>query len=141
MVMNMDEAIQIRRVTVLPVDQLIDLYQDLGWWTESHYQRASIPQLIKGSFCFFAAFHEDQLVGIGRVLSDGVSDAYLHEIGVRSTYRRRGIGRELVRRLTDYCIEKDLEWIGLVATPENEEWYRQCGFERLTGYHPMLLNR
>lgn len=134
----MDETIQIRQVTVLPVDQLIGLYQDLGWWTESRYQRASIPKLITGSFCFFAAFHGDRLVGIGRVLSDGVSDAYLHEIGVHSNYRRRGIGKELVWRLTAYCMEKDLEWIGLIATPENEEWYRKCGYERLTGYHPML---
>jgi GNAT superfamily N-acetyltransferase len=38
-------------------------------------------------------------VANGRILSDGVCNAYLVDIWTASTHRRQGIGREVVNRL------------------------------------------
>jgi len=132
--------VEIRRVTELPTDQVVELYQEFGWWKESVANRQSIPKLIKGSFCFYAAFDGDRLVGMGRVLSDGVSDGLIHDVIVRSEYRGRGIGRELVRRLTQHCRDKKLEWIALIAAPETEGFYQELGFRALHNHHAMLLD-
>jgi GNAT superfamily N-acetyltransferase len=45
-----------------------------------------------------SAWHDNQLVGAARILSDGYFTAALAEIIVDPDYRRRGLGRELMNR-------------------------------------------
>jgi GNAT superfamily N-acetyltransferase len=45
------------------------------------------------------AWHDDQVVGTARLLADGVCNAYLIDVWTQSVRRRRGIGREMVKRL------------------------------------------
>jgi ribosomal protein S18 acetylase RimI-like enzyme len=53
-------------------------------------------------------------------------------------FRGRGIGREIIRRLTDRCVAAGLSWIGLVAEPGTQNFYQSLGFQPLTGFQPML---
>jgi predicted GNAT family acetyltransferase len=43
----------------------------------------------------------DRLVGMARVLSDGVCNAYLVDVWTQSGYRRQGIARAMVQLLVD----------------------------------------
>lgn len=126
-------------VQAFAADALIELYQIGGWWHEHPNSRKNLPALIKGSFCFLVATHGDKLIGMGRVLSDGASDGYIQDIIVRPEYRGRGIGQELVKRLRDYCIEHDLEWIGLVAEKGTVPFYQRFGFTPIPEDTFMLL--
>ncbi len=45
------------------------------------------------------AFDETRTVGIARLLSDGVCNAYLLDVWTASSHRRQGIASEMVRRL------------------------------------------
>jgi spermidine synthase len=81
------------------------------------------------------------MVGMARVLSDGASDAYIQDVTVLGTYRRRGIGRRLVAELIAYLKEKKIGWIGLIAEPGSEPLYRRMGFEPLAGHTPMRHRR
>jgi ribosomal protein S18 acetylase RimI-like enzyme len=75
---------------------------------------------------------------MGRVISDGASDGYIQDVVVLPEFRGRGIGREIIRRLTDRCVAAGLTWIGLVAEPNTQEFYEALGFQPLTGFQPML---
>lgn len=137
MVSHEIQFVQIRQFDAEP---LIALYQEAGWWTESPKARADIPALIRGSFCFIAAMDGAQLIGMGRVISDGVSDAYIHDVFVTDSHRQRGIGREIVRQLTAFCLKEGLEWVGLSAEPGTVSFYEALGFDRLENYQTMRLN-
>jgi ribosomal protein S18 acetylase RimI-like enzyme len=122
-----------------PTDAIVELYQAGGWWREDPAWRAAVPAMIRGSFCFLLAREPGgRIVGMGRVLSDGVSDAYIQDVVVLEAYRGRGIGRELVRRLAERCLEARISWIGLVAEPGTQAFYEPLGFRALAGYVPML---
>jgi ribosomal protein S18 acetylase RimI-like enzyme len=54
----------------------------------------------ENSYAVIFALAGDRIVGNGRLLSDGVCNAYLVDIWTANSHRRRGIGSELVRRLT-----------------------------------------
>src|SRR5215831_67573 len=43
----------------------------------------------------------DRVVGMARLLSDGVCNAYLVDVWTASSHRRQGIASELMRRLID----------------------------------------
>jgi ribosomal protein S18 acetylase RimI-like enzyme len=136
------ESIEFEVLTAAPVEAIVELYKAGGWWEESPEWRAIIPQMIRGSFCFMVARAPDgRLVGMGRAISDGVSDAYIQDVVVLPEYRKRGLGRELISRLTGYCRDHRIGWIGLIAEPGTEPFYRSLGFGPLEGYRPMLYGR
>jgi aralkylamine N-acetyltransferase len=129
----------VANATSIPTEAVVELYRAGGWWEESPAARAIVPQMIRGSFCFLVAREPDgRIVGMGRAISDGVSDAYIQDVVVRRELRGRGIGAEIVRRLTARCQEAGLAWIGLIAEPETQEFYRPLGFAPMVGYQPML---
>lgn len=134
-------AIEYAVVTEAPVEAIVELYRAGGWWRESPEWRAAIPPMIRGSFCFLLAREGDRIVGMGRAISDGVSDAYIQDVVVLPAYRRRGIGRELVRRLTVYCVERRIGWVGLVAEPGTRAFYESLGYGALEGFQPMLYGQ
>jgi len=47
------------------------------------------------------ATHGSRIIGMGRAISDRVSDAYIQDVTVHSDYRGRGIGKAIVRKLLE----------------------------------------
>ncbi len=76
-------------------------------------------------------------IGMGRIISDGVSDAYLQDIIVLPKWREKGIGTAIMKKLMSICIEAGIGWIGVIAAPETEFFYRRFGFAKMNGYTPM----
>ncbi len=129
-------------VSSAPVEDIVELYRSAGWWRESAEARGIIPLMIKGSFCFMIARSvEGKIVGMGRVISDGFSDAYIQDVVVLNTNREQGIGRELVKRLTQYCLARRIGWIGLIAEPGTYSFYEALGYNPLVDYQPMLYGK
>jgi GNAT superfamily N-acetyltransferase len=65
-----------------------------------------------------------EYVGNGRLLSDGVCNAYLVDLWTAASHRRRGIGSELVRRLAATVPGQHL---GLF-TDDMQAFYASLGF-------------
>ena len=134
--------IEFEVVKTAPVEEIVALYESAGWWQESDEARAVIPPMIQGSYCFMIARTvAGEIVGMGRVISDGHSDAYIQDVVVLKDFRGRGIGRELVRRLAQRCRDGKIGWIGLVAEPGTQGLYEGLGFRSLKGYQPMLYGQ
>jgi ribosomal protein S18 acetylase RimI-like enzyme len=121
-----------------PTTEIIDLYTAGSWWKES-YDPEGIPPLLKGSFDFIIAYHkkEKKAVGMGRLVSDGVSDGYIQDLVVFPDLRGRGIGKQMVRELVNFGKSKGLVWIGLIAEEGSKEFYEKLGFKSFKGT-PML---
>ena len=139
MVGNMDNLkFDIRFVDNWMQNDIVKLYKSAGWWKES-YNPAEINDLIKGSFAFVVVINTEtnETIGMGRILSDGVSDAYIQDLVILPQYREIGIGKKLVKFLLDYCISKKISWIGLIAEPKQDPFYLSLGFKPLVDYIPM----
>ncbi len=80
------------------LDQLAVLFNVVGWERRTA-DRDRLAQLVRGSLCVVSAWDGDRLVGFARAISDGAFNAYISTVAVLPGYQRRGIGRELIRRL------------------------------------------
>ncbi len=141
--MNPDE-VDIRIITRVDRDSVKKLYRQAGWWEDSDQTpdgSAWIDSMVKGSFCFVGAFVGMELIGMGRAVSDGASDAYIQDVTVRRELRGRGIGARIIRAISEYLVSRGIGWIGLVAEPGTEAFYRRLGFEVLEGFSPMRLKK
>jgi GNAT superfamily N-acetyltransferase len=101
-----------------------------------------INDLISGSFLFAVAIviSTGRAVGMGRVISDGISDAYIQDLVVLDEWRSYGVGRMILSRLIDECKSRNITWIGLIAEPGKEDFYRSQGFAPMPGHLPMLYS-
>jgi GNAT superfamily N-acetyltransferase len=133
------KQIDIRLVDSWPEDEIVALYKAAGWWKDS-YDKAGIPQLIVGSFAFAVAVDKknEKAIGMGRVLSDGVSDAYIQDVVVLASCRGQDMGKKIVQTLIDFCVSKGIQWIGLIAEPGSSQFYTTLGFTSMDQYIPML---
>ena len=120
-------------------EEIADLYRAGGWWKEE-YRAEELRHLIRGSFLFAVATDEKtgRAIGMGRVLSDGVSDGYIQDLVVLPGYRKSGIGSQIVSVLVKTCRNKGLTWIALIAEPYTDSFYTPLGFQKMNGYVPMI---
>ena len=130
-------GIVINYVKDWPAQEIIKLYEAAGWWDGS--KPSSVKKIILGSFAFAIAADEKtgKAIGMGRVMSDGVSDAYIQDIIVLPEYRRRNVGKNLVAALRNYCLAKKISWIALIAEPGTGQFYRGLNFQAMEGHTPM----
>ncbi len=133
-----ESEIEIRFVKNWPEAEIVKLYKVGGWWKED-YDESGIKNLIKGSFCFAVVIDKKtkKTIGMGRILSDGVSDGYLQDLVILPEYRKKGIGKKLTKSLVDYCKYKGVNWIALISEPGQEEFYKKIGFKEMKKYTPL----
>jgi GNAT superfamily N-acetyltransferase len=69
----------------------------------------------------------ERQIGFCRAATDGVSFVYLADVYVLESYRRRGLGEELVREMVDRSGLTHLKW--LLHTTDMHPLYRKFGFD------------
>jgi ribosomal protein S18 acetylase RimI-like enzyme len=131
--------VEIRIVHSWHEKEIQDLYRAGGWWREE-WDPAGIPALIAGSYAFAVAreLRTGRAVGMGRIISDGISDAYLQDVVVNPAYRHHGIGCQIVESLISHCLQKGIRWIGCIASPHTAGFYQNLGFREMEDFTPML---
>jgi ribosomal protein S18 acetylase RimI-like enzyme len=140
---NMDkEEIEIKIVDKWPNGEIVNLYKAGGWWKDN-YDPSGLKHLMEGSYVFAVAIDKKskKAIGMGRLLSDGVSDAYIQDLVVLHEYRDKGIGREIVKILLNLCKKKGINWVGLIAEPDQDGFYSTLGFKQMKKYVPMRYEK
>jgi len=134
----MKKDVDIKIVKDWPADDIVNLYKAGGWWKDC-YDKSGIPLLIKGSFAFAVTVDKktNKTIGMARVLSDGVSDAYIQDVVVLPEYRKIGIGKKLISSLVDFCKKRGVTWVALISEPGQENFYKKLGFNEMKKYTPM----
>lgn len=113
--------------TIPTVQQWMALRESVGWSTFP----ASMAQksLDATPYCV-CAFEQDVLVGMGRVLGDGVFTFYIGNVMVRPEYQNQGIGKKIMEQIMSYLRENAAPGAiaNLMSIQGKENFYQQFGF-------------
>ena len=120
------------------LEDVVDLYKDAGWWEDS-YTSDFIPDIMKNSYCFAGIFQDKKMIGMGRVLSDGCSDAYIQDITILKEFRGKGLGLKITNFIIEHLKENNIDWIGLIGAPGTQKFYEKMGFNLMSNHIPMKL--
>jgi len=112
----------------ITVEQAIELYKDSTLGERRPVDRPDIFEgMLKNANLTISAWHQGELVGISRTLTDFTYVAYLADLAVHAKYQKRGIGKRLIEetksRLGKECM------VVLLASPKANEYYPKIGFE------------
>ncbi len=104
------------------------LYESVGWvnYTEK-------PQMLKAAYQnslrVLAAYDNERLIGIIRVVGDGHSIIYIQDIIVDPDYQRRGIGTSLINQTLEYYSKVYQKVLLTDNTVKTSEFYKSIGFK------------
>ena len=137
---NNKDCFRIELVKSWEKEPIIELYKIGGWWKEN-MDANKLPELIRGSYLFAVAIDviTERAIGMARVISDGTADAYIQDLVVLPAWRQKGVGEMIVSKLLEHCRSRGISWIGLIAQPGTDSFYRTLGFKQMEGYMPMLF--
>jgi len=125
----------------IPQDQLLRLYESVGWFAYTTGKRRSeLATAIRKSSYVVAAWQENRLIGLARCLSDDSSIFYLQDILVDPEFQRCGVGR----RLFEACIHRYEHIRAKVLMTDDEErqrqFYQAMGFTNTKDLASQTLN-
>ncbi|MDF9463894.1 GNAT family N-acetyltransferase [Bacillus sp. FSL K6-0273] len=106
---------------------LLSLYESLGW-NSLKLTVNELERMCKQSWYAIYVFDDKRLVGMGRVISDGVITGIICGVGVLPKYQSSGIGKEIVKRLIQHC-EQNKVIPQLMCVEKLQSYYESIGFE------------
>jgi ribosomal protein S18 acetylase RimI-like enzyme len=94
---------------------------------DDHAWRDFRPVLSR-SLAYVCAYRASSLIGFVNLAWDGGEHAFILDTLVHPEFRRRGVGRELVRRAVVEADGRGVEWVHVDFEPHLQSFYDGCGF-------------
>lgn len=91
--------------------------------------RAQVEASIEGSARVLGLYRDGRQLGFARVISDGVTRAYLADVYVLPEARGRGLGVELVLEAVEHSFDGEVPF--LLHTADAHTLYERFGFRRI----------
>lgn len=113
----------------LAADDVLLFQQKMNWTVDPKEQWT---KSLKNTLYSIAAFYDDEMVAMGRLLGDGSIYWYVNDIYVLTQYQGKGIGREIMNKLIDYIKKNSLSGsevsVCLMCAKGKEGFYEKLGF-------------
>lgn len=109
------------------VDDFLRLRKKVGWGELDIYLAETS---LSNSLFHVTILHDEQLVGMGRVVGDGAMYFYIQDVIVDPSYQNQGLGTILMDTVEDYlryAATKD-STIGLLSAQGREKFYARYGY-------------
>ena len=104
------------------------LFETTGWNQTYRAEADELYKAISSSWYSLSAYDKDDLVGFGRVVSDGVLYALICDLIVKPSYQEQGIGSTLLNRLIARCRTQQIRVIWLFSAKGKSAFYKNFGF-------------
>ncbi|MBU8932681.1 MAG: GNAT family N-acetyltransferase [candidate division Zixibacteria bacterium] len=110
-----------------PVEYL-ELFETTGWNSKYRVDSVELSHALANSWYLVVAYDGDQLVGVGRVVSDGVLYGMIYDMIVRPSHQGKGVGSTILRMLVEECKSAGLRDIQLFSASGKTSFYLNRGF-------------
>jgi GNAT superfamily N-acetyltransferase len=108
-------------------------------WRPLEQTDAELAAALEASWNVTARTSDGRLVGLARVLDDGLLYASIWDVIVRPERQRGGIGRALLAAVLEQTAGRRL--VSLISTAAGEALYRSAGFAETDGRSTALFRR
>lgn len=115
--------------------ELVQLYDSVGW-TLYTGSPSRLRSAILASAHVVVARSQGRLVGLARVVGDGLTIAYLQDILVHPDYQRRGIGADLFRAAFAPFATVRQQVLLTDSSPAAHGFYQAMGFVEASAMQP-----
>jgi N-acetylglutamate synthase-like GNAT family acetyltransferase len=112
----------------LSVEEFIDVLNRSGLGARRPVGDAErVGRMLRHANLIVCARADGLLIGVARALTDFSYCCYLSDLAVDAAHQRRGVGKELIRRVQSASGEESM--LLLLAAPAAAEYYPHIGFQ------------
>ena len=131
--MNLEKVI-LKKDLIKDIKSISYLYESAGWFDYTE-DLEKLEEAFKNSLKIISAWHEEKLIGLIRVVGDGLTIIYIQDIVVLPEYQGNGIGRGLIYSVLDEY--KDVKQKILISEDKDSsiEFYKNIGFKSIDTYN------
>jgi GNAT superfamily N-acetyltransferase len=104
------------------------LFETTGWNQAYRAGEDELYAAISSSWYVLSAYDNDDLVGFGRIISDGALYALICDLIVKPSYQGQGIGSTLLNKLIVRCRAQQIRVIWLFSAKGKSSFYNNFGF-------------
>ena len=120
-------AIIFKEEKQMPRVQLKALYEDVEWYAYTK-DMDQLEQALSCSLYVLSAWEKDKLVGLIRVVGDGLTIAYIQDILVLTSHQNNGIATDLMYQVLDKFSGVRQKVLLTEEAPNVRHFYEKNGF-------------
>ena len=109
-------------------EQVERLYNDVEWYAYTQ-DIDVLQQAIEQSLEVVSAWDGDELVGLIRIIGDGLTIIYIQDILVLNAYQNRGIATQLVQQILEKYKSVRQKVLLTEEAPDVRHFYEKNGFQ------------
>ncbi|ADV84382.1 GNAT family N-acetyltransferase [Terriglobus saanensis] len=113
---------------LLDVNAVFEFLAQARWWNNLTHE--SLGRALRNSMCF-SLLEADKQIGLARVITDGVTYAYLCDVFITEDRRGQGLGSWLIRCVLEHPELKDIKRFALI-THDVQAFYLNLDFRFAT---------
>lgn len=122
---------EIREYVNYNADEILHLYTEVGWTAYTENMPA-LEQGYQNSLLVLAAYENNELLGIIRVVGDGFTIIFIQDILVYPKKQGHGVGTALLKAvLNRYSAVRQIE-LATDNTPKTVSFYKSLGFSEFS---------
>ena len=110
-------------------EDFISLHQTTGWNAKGLYTYDQLYTAICNSWYSVSIYHDKNLIGFGRIISDGIYQTLICDVMIHPDYQKQGIGKKLMKALLSKCEKEGIKWVQLFCAKGKQEFYQKLGFK------------
>ena len=111
-------------------DELVELYESVDWTTYTQ-DPERLHLAVSRSLRVVCARDDEKLVGLARIVGDGLTIVYLQDILVAPSHQRRGVGAELMKEALRPFQDVRQQVLLTDDEPRQREFYEAMGFTEI----------
>lgn len=112
-------------------DEVFRLYSEAGWVAYTN-DMAALREGFMNSLLILAAYGDDGLLGLIRVVGDGATIIFIQDILVFPSFQRQGVGSALLRAVLErYAGVRQIELL-TDNTEKTKAFYNSMGFHEFS---------
>lgn len=104
------------------------LYEDVGWYAYTK-DLDQLQQALLNSIFVLSAWENDQLIGLTRVVGDGLTILYIQDILVLNSHQNRGIATDMMNHILEKYNDVRQKVLLTEEAPDVRHFYEKNGFQ------------
>ena len=118
------------KTTKPDIDKFWPLFLTSGWNDSYKFSKEDLDKSLESNWYSMSVYLSDELIGYGRIISDGIYHALVADLIILPEYQVKGIGSELLKILLKKCTDHKIRDIQLFSAKNKFKFYEKYGFAR-----------
>ena len=111
-------------------EQFYKLFGTTGWNDKYELNPEELYTALKTSWYTISVFDNDNLIGFGRIICDGIVHALILDCIIHPDQQGKGIGNEIMNKLVAKCKKHKIRDIQLFSAKDKAGFYEKLDFEK-----------